>query len=359
MKFKVGDKVKFLNEEGGGFISKIETPSLVYVSISDGFDIPVSFTEIIKVEPAKVAATKFFDEDFGKNERISVEEIQEIEADSRTETLLRKNSNDLKEGLSLAFIPHDQVRTLFGLVDIVLINLSSNDVLFAFFRKKEENFEGQDYDAIAPYSTYLLDSIDRDDLSSWLEGNVQALFYGSKMEKLISPINEYYKIKGSKLYQENSFKFLDIIGKRAFVHELSDLKYQTLISKTEQTANLVSAELDRDIHQALGIKKTLIEQHKTGLLEAEIDLHISALEPDYKQLKNHEIIQVQLDYFEKTLEDAMIHQYNKLIYIHGIGNGTLKNELRKILKTYPDIHTKEAPFQTYGYGAIEVHIHYK
>jgi len=55
----------------------------------------------------------------------------------------------------------------------------------------------------------------------------------------------------------------------------------------------------------------------------------------------------------------MIHQYTKLIYIHGIGNGTLKNELRKILRTYPDIQVKEAAFNSYGYGAIEVHIHYR
>lgn len=359
MKFNVGDKVKFLNEEGGGFISKIQAPNLVYVSISDGFDIPVSSTEIIKVEQTKAAASKFFDEDFGQKKAISENTFQEIEADARTESLKRKSSSEIKEGISIAFIPHDQIRTLFGLIDVVLINYSSHDILFTFYKKKEDVFEGFEYDVIPAYSTFLLDSIDRDDLSDWLEGNVQALFFGHKMEKLISPVNEFFKIKGSKLYQENGFKFLDIIGKKAFLHELSDLKYQTLISKSEETSKLASAELDREIHQALRIKKTIIEQHKTAPLEAEIDLHISALEPDYKHLKNHEIIQIQLDYFQKTLEDAMIHQYNKLIYIHGIGNGTLKNELRKILKTYPDIRAKEAPFQLYGYGAIEVHIHYR
>ncbi|HAG16329.1 MAG TPA: hypothetical protein DCG69_07380 [Bacteroidales bacterium] len=358
MKFKIGDKVKFLNEAGGGFVSKIDGPSLVYVSISEGFDIPISASELIKVEPENISA-KFFDEDFGKKETLSAQEIEELENDNKISRFVKKQSAELKEGMSLAFVPQDQIRTMFGLVDVVLLNHSPFDVLFAFFRKSEEKYLGQEYDAIPPYSSFLLDSIHRDDLTIWLEGNFQALFFGASMEKLISPINEFFKIKGSKLYQENTFKTLDLLNKKAFVQPLSDLKYQTLISKTEETANLQSVQLGKDIEKALGIRKSLIDQHKIGLLEAEIDLHISALEPDYKQLKNHEIIQMQLNYFEKTLEDAMIHQYQKLIYIHGIGNGTLKNELRKILKTYPDIQVKEAPFQLYGYGALEVRINYR
>lgn len=358
MKFQIGDKVKFLNEQGGGFISKIETPSLVYVSTTDGFDIPYSTTELIKVE-ATTASANFFDEDFGTHEKLSDEDLQEMEADNKITALSGKKSDVLKEGLSLAFIPHDQLRTLFGLIDIVLINNSSYNVLFALFRKDEEKYQGQDYDAIEPYSTFLVETIDRDDLASWLEGNVQAIFYASSMDKLISPLNEFFKIKGSKLFHENAFKAIDVLEKKAFVHQLSDLKYQTLISKTEETATLQSADLGRDIEQALGIKKSLIEGHKIGLLEAEIDLHISALDSDYQNLEKHEIMQIQLDYFEKTLEDAMIHQYQKLVYIHGIGNGSLKSELRRILKTYPDIQVKEAAFNNYGYGAIEVHIHYR
>ena len=358
MKFQVGDKVKFLNEKGGGFVSKIETPSLVFVTTTDGFDMPISTTELIKVEVTN-ASSNFFDEDFGKQKKLSEEDLLDIETDNRFTRLLAKNSQILKEGLSLAFIPQDQIRTLFGLMDVVLINNSSFDVLFSLFRKEDEKFIGIDYEAVEPYSAYFIDSIDRDELAIWLEGNIQAMFYALSMEKLISPINEYYKVKGSKLFQENNYTEIDVLGKKAFVHPFSDLKYQTLISKSEETAALQSANLGKDIEKALGIKKSLIESHKIASLEAEIDLHISALDPDYQKLEKNEIMQTQIQYFEKTLEDAMIHQYQKLIYIHGIGNGSLKNELRRILRTYPDITVKEAAFNRYGYGAIEVHIHYR
>ena len=49
MKHKVGDKVRFLNEVGGGIISKITGSDMVYVMDEDGFEIPVSATEIVVV----------------------------------------------------------------------------------------------------------------------------------------------------------------------------------------------------------------------------------------------------------------------------------------------------------------------
>ena len=39
MEFRTGDKVKFLNQTGGGIISKIISPSMVKVAIEDGFEI--------------------------------------------------------------------------------------------------------------------------------------------------------------------------------------------------------------------------------------------------------------------------------------------------------------------------------
>ncbi len=118
MKFQIGDKVKFLNEVGGGFVTKIVTPSLVYVSTSDGFEFPVSTSELIKVEISN-ASSNFFDEDFGSHEKLSNKELQEMDADAKIIALLHKKSRDLTEGISIAFIPQDQLRTLFGLIDVV------------------------------------------------------------------------------------------------------------------------------------------------------------------------------------------------------------------------------------------------
>ncbi len=47
---KIGDTVRFLNDVGGGKITKIETKkNLVYVEDKDGFEIPVLANECVVV----------------------------------------------------------------------------------------------------------------------------------------------------------------------------------------------------------------------------------------------------------------------------------------------------------------------
>ena len=54
MKFKIGDKVKFLNESGGGIVSEIVSPSMVKVAVEDGFDIPYMTHDLVLVESSGV-----------------------------------------------------------------------------------------------------------------------------------------------------------------------------------------------------------------------------------------------------------------------------------------------------------------
>ena len=63
MRFKVGDKVKFLNETGGGIVSRIVSGNLVYVATEDGFELPTSTGDIIILNPES-KAEKMFSEDF-------------------------------------------------------------------------------------------------------------------------------------------------------------------------------------------------------------------------------------------------------------------------------------------------------
>src|ERR1035437_9104241 len=49
MTFKAGDKVKFLNDIGGGIVTRVKQ-NIIYVESGDGFEIPSTEQELIKVE---------------------------------------------------------------------------------------------------------------------------------------------------------------------------------------------------------------------------------------------------------------------------------------------------------------------
>jgi len=90
----------------------------------------------------------------------------------------------------------------------------------------------------------------------------------------------------------------------------------------------------------------------------EVDLHIHMIVAKSRNLSNHEMVLLQLHHFEKTLAEARKKKLNKVIYIHGIGKGRLRNELRKRLKTYANCEFRDANYSRYGLGATEVKLWY-
>ena len=65
-----------------------------------------------------------------------------------------------------------------------------------------------------------------------------------------------------------------------------------------------------------------------------IDLHIELLSGSYQYLNNFEIVQIQLNECHLRIEKALNSNYQKLIIVHGIGTGSLKSEVHKLLRNY-------------------------
>jgi dsDNA-specific endonuclease/ATPase MutS2 len=88
--------------------------------------------------------------------------------------------------------------------------------------------------------------------------------------------------------------------------------------------------------------------------EKEIDLHIEELVRDFSGMANAEMLQVQMSRFSKEMDAAISRHYKKIIFIHGVGNGKLKNEIRKELRNYQGVAFRDADNRKYGSGATEV-----
>jgi len=98
------------------------------------------------------------------------------------------------------------------------------------------------------------------------------------------------------------------------------------------------------------------ETHSSGDL-MEVDLHIHELTDRRGNLLPGEMIQLQLEHFERMLRIAEEKKLPKVVFIHGVGQGVLRGEIRKMLTMYyPQCEFMDAPYHKYGYGATEVRI---
>lgn len=358
MKFKVGDKVRFLNQSGGGIVTKIISPQMVSVAIEEGFDIPTMTSELLLIE-ARDAGSRFFDKDYKvevpphATETTATHKKQpEVLEESERIFPVKKGKGKESGSVWFAFRPHDQKWLITGLVDICLLNPTDYDVLYSVMLHQAGGFwKGADYDVLPPESGIILSTVSRDELSEWLEGSVQMLFQKEKQPQLVMPVNAAYRLKPARFQKEDNY-----IG-NAFINEKALLINLTTVQGVETSAEKLEGS-DPEAPTQLKIEvqkpKALIDKHRIAPFEAEVDLHISALKDDYSKLSNHEILNIQKDYFIKCLESALEAQYRKIIFIHGIGNGTLRNTILETLKEYEELTAQNASFKKYGYGAIEV-----
>jgi len=89
----------------------------------------------------------------------------------------------------------------------------------------------------------------------------------------------------------------------------------------------------------------------------EVDLHIHQLTKSSKGMSNHEMLTLQLDAAKGQLEFAIRKRIQKVVFIHGVGEGILKEELQYLFGRYENLKYYDADYQKYGAGATEVYIY--
>jgi len=352
MALLVGDKVKFLNARGGGIVSKIMDTRTVSVLVEDGFEIPTLISELIRIEPND-AGSRFFEEHFD----VSIPEMKkepepETLADDRMKPLppfLSQNRHT--EDIYLAYIPHDQKWLVTGLVDVCLVNHSTFDVLYNIYsRNAVGHFEGLDYGSLFPDSCLLLSTVNRENLMPWTEGYLQFLFHKQQSIKVLPPFNSEFKIDGMKFMKEGNYRDNALIRAKGIVVKvvslnkyLNDQPPQILKPPEKTPADAIESN-------------EVIFKYQVSPRIAEVDLHIHELVEDPSNLEKSEILEFQKQFFVKCLESAIVNHFVKVTFIHGVGNGSLRNSLVELLKNQKGVEFFDAPMAKFGVGAIEVRI---
>tara|TARA_R110002074_G_C12541922_1_gene665777 strand:- start:1122 stop:1406 length:285 start_codon:yes stop_codon:yes gene_type:complete len=89
----------------------------------------------------------------------------------------------------------------------------------------------------------------------------------------------------------------------------------------------------------------------------EVDLHINQLVNSAKGMSNHDMLTLQLDTAKRKLDFAINKRIQKIVFIHGVGEGVLKMELEYLFGRYDNVKYYDANYQKYGLGATEVYIY--
>ncbi|KAF0130655.1 MAG: hypothetical protein FD155_1465 [Bacteroidetes bacterium] len=351
-RFKAGDKVRFLNDVGGGIVVKVVDSKMALVAIEEGFEIPVLMSELIPTEEQSRQTSA--QEVLQKEIIAKVQETEKQAEASRRESLRRFAKDPEPEGFYLAFVPHEQQWILTGLLDVIFVNNSPLSMYFSLNLIDNGRFTNVDHGLLKPYSKVLIETISREDINNWSKGYIQGILIPETSQNVFLPLHAAFDIKPNRFYKEGSYVMAQILGDKAIMvnlQQLTALKADNASaqpSKFDQTPQEFQPQIVRE--------KALIDKHRKNPGEAIVDLHIGELLDNIAGLSSHDMYKIQLDYFHKTLNSAILNEYDKVTYIHGVGNGVLKNAIIKALENFEGVNNRMASMSKFGVGAIDVMI---
>lgn len=353
--FKVGDKVNFLNDKGGGVIKKILDTRMAEVEIEDGFDVPVLMSDLVLDVRAQPTRQQQMVDNLQKEIKNQQIIEQETKNEARRSELRRFAKNSEEEGIYLAFVPHDQQWLLTGPIDIVVVNNTQADALYSFNIKDGDKYANIDYGSIAPFTKVVIEAVSRDDIEHWCEGVIQVLLCQDEVDFVYHPLHAPFSFRTSRFFKEGSFVESGLLGEKAMMMCLSTataLKGATADFSKLMKDGVMQPKANKDI-----VKKTAaIDKHQTEPGEAIVDLHIGELVDNILGMSSTDIFRVQINYFKKMLDSAIENDYSKVTFIHGVGNGVLKNAIIEELKNYENTSNRMASISRFGVGAIDVMI---
>ncbi len=344
---KVGDRVKFLNAVGGGKITGFVTPKMVNVEDDQGFEVPCLISELVRderfgeiLERPRVKEKKQPKEEPVKPKRESVPLFASSAGNPAT----------AEPSYYLAFVPEVPTMPLSGEIKAWLVNDSKYSLLFHFSLLSEGTYHSEKSGRLAPFSGIPLKGFGHEDLSHFPDFGIQLLPFELKSAALIPALAKTIRINPVRFYKETSFTANSYFEKRAFLLGIREKELSRELEKLKQhdfSAPEVLAE-SGDV----AVSKT---KRKEPLDVKEVDLHIGEVVDSASGLSNKEMLDLQMERFRSEMEKAIHEGTRRIVFIHGVGQGTLKNELRRELQSrYRKYDMQDASFREYGYGATLV-----
>lgn len=361
--------MRFLNSVGGGKITRMEG-RLAYVEDEDGFETPMLASELVVVLPAghenpKNAGKLMFDQkavDAVKARDLETRKAQEltkeVTPEPEPELPVEETAHGEKISLSLAFEPRNIKELSKTSFAAVLVNDSNYFLSLAFLTKGEGQhgwkvaYEG----TLEPNMVLDLASYTHTEVPQLEKVALQAIAFKKEKEfSLKAPVSVQRKLDLTKFYKAHCFRPGKYFDSPVLEFELvtDDVPFRPVdFSPLEAAGEKKDKPRKRKID-----KRPEDNPHKLLPLQ-EVDLHIGELLDTTAGLDNKAMMEVQLKAVRKEMNRHIKRQGQKIVFIHGKGDGVLRNAVRALLKKeYPKAEIQDASFQEYGFGATLVTIH--
>ena len=403
---KIGDKVQFLSDIGGGKIAGFQGKDIALVEDEDGFQIPTPISDLVVMSSGdEYSSSKSVQKKSGVDDSVesadpdtfnmsvkakinafSADAIEdEVEYDAADREITYKAKVEERKGgnvlnLYYAFVPEDVKNFSKSTFACYLINDSNYYVHYLYMSIEGQSFKLRGEGELEPNTKIYIESFAPDQLNEIDRVRFQLLSFKRDKDFVAKPVCDVqFRIDKVKFYKLHTFQPSEFFDEPALLYpvvknddvaQLKPVEADKLIYVEEDNSNAVKPKKgnlnnvsvnEQAYNKLKGLEKLNTSKHAQSKKSNDdvlvVDLHADKLLETTVGMGTADILNYQLDFFSRTLEENKHNKGRRIVFIHGKGEGVLRhaivNELRYRYKNYP---YQDASFQEYGYGATQVTI---
>lgn len=351
---KIGDKVRFLSETGGGIVAGFQGNNIVLVEDEDGFQIPVRTNDVV------VVGTDDYNikiDSVGKKD--TKKDIENEPADRPVTFRAKPEERKGGDALSvyLAFVPIDSREITNTKFETYIVNDSNYYINYSYTAAEGASWHLRSTGEVEPNTKLFIEEFDRETLNTLERVCVQLIAY--KRDKTFMskpPVDAQIRIDTVKFYKLHTFKENDFFEQPALLYTVieNDKVVRPLVIDAKKLKQEMTRKISDD-NKKPHVQPARKQQYKDAPIV--IDLHANELLETTSGLSAADILNHQLDVFRKTMDEYKSKTGTKLIFIHGKGEGVLRHAIiHELNYRYKRCPYQDASFQEYGYGATQVTI---
>ena len=378
---KIGDKVRFLSEVGGGRVSCFQGKDIVLVEDEDGFEIPTSVHDVVVVEQDDYAMGKMISAKMEAQQKAEEHAATELHQDSRSiksilndhdeQTDMHVDEYDAadreitfrapvqeREGgnkLSayLAFVPVDIKEITHTRFETYIVNDSNYYIHYSYLVAEGNAWTLKSVGEVEPNTKLFIEEFGREVLNDMGRIGVQLTAYKKDKPFLLKPaIDVQFRIDPVKFYKLHVFEENEFFEQPSLLFTIVD---------NDEVARPLVVDSKRLKEQMYKDEKIIAREGKKKREKDDgtlvIDLHADELLETTAGMNAADILHYQLDVFKKTMDENKKKKGQKIVFIHGKGEGVLRHALvHELNYRYKSCTYQDASFQEYGYGATQVTI---
>ena len=355
---KIGDKVRFLSETGGGIVAGFQGKNIVLVEDEDGFQIPTPVTDVVVANDDDYSTSRIVENK--KEKSMSMAEDDDYDPADRPITFKapveERRGGDVLSAY-IAFVPISLQEITSTRFEAYFVNDSNYYMHYCYMVAEGSSWQMKSIGEVEPNTKLFIEEFGREELNSMERISVQVIAYKRDKHFLLKPaVDVQLRIDTVKFYKLHTFRENDFFEQPALIYTIieNDHAARPLVVDPKKLKQDMLSKIKSDSHPSSELA-SLKQADKNAPVV--VDLHAGELLDSVAGMSPADILNYQIETFRRTLKEYEKQKGKKIVFIHGKGEGVLRhalvNDLRYRFKQYT---YQDASFQEYGYGATQVTI---